>query len=112
MDITVTQVDNAQVINLRGRLDSSTSAEFESLAIGCLTVDQPRMVISFSNVDYISSAGLRVILILAKKIRQTQGRLALCEMSSPIREVFDISGFLSILTVRNSQVEALAEMSL
>ncbi len=112
MDITVAQVDNAQIITLHGRLDSNTSAEFETLATSQLTAEAPRMVISFSGLDYISSAGLRVILILAKKIRQAQGRLALCEMSPSIREVFDISGFLSILTVRNSQDEALAEMRL
>jgi anti-anti-sigma factor len=112
LDITVAQVDNTQVITLRGRLDSSTSAEFESQALGSLTADQPRLVISFSELNYISSAGLRVILILAKKIRQTHGRLALCEMSPAIREVFDISGFLSILTVRNTQAEALAEINL
>ena len=59
-------------------------------------------------MDYISSAGLRLVLVVAKRLKQDNGQLLLCGMQSHIREVFDISGFLAILNVADTRSEALA----
>ena len=109
MEIQITSTDNAKLVALRGRLDSSTAPELEKQLFAHIDgATSPRLAVSFAELDYISSAGLRVLLMAAKKVRAAQGKLALCEMSAQIREVFDISGFLSILTVVDSRDNALA----
>lgn len=110
MEVTETQVDGTLVIAPRGRLDSNTAPEFEQRLLQSLT-GKPRLVLDLAGLDYISSAGLRVLLMAAKKVKQGQGRLALCELQAPIREIFEISGFLSILDVRATRAEALAELA-
>jgi stage II sporulation protein AA (anti-sigma F factor antagonist) len=61
-------------------------------------------------VDYISSAGLRVFLVLAKRMRDLQGRLVLCAMTEPVRQVFQLAGFLPLFRVEPSQDAALSTL--
>ena len=107
MDITETKQGEVTVIALAGRLDSSTSTQLEQYILPRI-VDKARLIVDFSALDYISSAGLRVLLLAAKKVKQADGRLALCALKEHIREVFEISGFLAILDVRPTQADALA----
>jgi len=65
-----------------------------------------RIVLDLGRLDYISSAGLRVVLLLAKKLKQLGGALILCDIQPNVREVFEISGFLTILKVCASREEA------
>ena len=58
-----------------------------------------RLVVDFSGVEYISSAGLRVMLILAKRVREQRGALALCGLGDSVRHVFDLAGFLPLFAV-------------
>ena len=69
------------------------------------------MILDFENLSYISSAGLRVILITAKALRRQDAELAVCSLSDPIREVFEISGFYQIIPVRDTQADAIAAIS-
>ena len=68
--------------------------------------DNQQIIISFSNISYISSAGLRVILVAGKKIAAVQGQLALSDMSEKIHEVFKMSGFDKILKIYPTYSEA------
>lgn len=107
MDIKETKQDDVTIIALCGRLDSSTSSQFEQYILPRI-VEKARLIVDFSALDYISSAGLRVLLLAAKKVKQAGGRLALCALKEHIREVFEISGFLSILDIRPTQADALS----
>ena len=69
-----------------------------------------QLVLDFAALDYISSAGLRLVLVLAKRLKQERGRLVLCAMQPHVHEVFDISGFLAILDVQATRQEALARL--
>ena len=64
------------------------------------------MVVDFQHVQFISSAGLRVLLLAAKKVKPYGGKILLSGMSKDVREVFDISGFSSIFEIHNSTDEA------
>ena len=64
--------------------------------------------LNFAALEYISSAGLRVLLATAKKLKASGGDLKICSLNDTVQEVFDISGFSSILTVSKDQEEALA----
>ena len=66
------------------------------------------MVLDCSQLDYVSSAGLRVFLITAKRLSKVDGKLALSALTEQVREVFDIAGFSSIFRIYPSRREALA----
>jgi anti-anti-sigma factor len=93
-----------------GRLDSHTAPGFEQEVLAAVAGGTTHMLIDFSNVQYISSAGLRIVLIAAKKMKAAGGKLALCELSDAIAEVFKISGFSSILDIHADQASALAAL--
>ncbi|WP_018951884.1 STAS domain-containing protein [Thioalkalivibrio sp. AKL12] len=107
MELNKETVDGVCVVSPEGRLDSNTSPAFEAELLALLD-DSPTLVIRFADLEYISSAGLRVMLMAAKKVRQLNGQLVLCEIHEPIREVFEISGFLSILDVCDDRAVAVA----
>jgi|JFJP01.1.fsa_nt_gi anti-anti-sigma factor len=106
MQIKETQQNDLLIMSLTGRLDSTTSPDFEKQILSRLG-EHSHLVLDFSDLDYISSAGLRVLLLAAKKIKQASGSLILCALKEHLREVFEISGFLTILDVRPSLADAL-----
>jgi anti-anti-sigma factor len=63
--------------------------------------------VNLEKLDYISSAGLRVLLLVAKKLQANAGELRICSLNAIVKEVFDISGFDMILPVSASESEAL-----
>ena len=98
MEIKDALEDDVVIIQPAGRLDSTTSPEFEQFLFA-KTTDRDRLIIDLSKLDYISSAGLRVILAGAKRIDSVNGAMLLCGMKDVIHQIFKISGFLTILKV-------------
>lgn len=96
------------VVHMPERVDSTNAAQLEAEVFGCLEGGSNRVVFEFAGLDYISSAGLRVVLTAAKRIKAAQGRMAICALRPHIREVFDISGFLAILNVHDDSGAAIA----
>lgn len=99
------------VFSPKGRLDSNNAGAAEAEVRGQIENGQRRLLFDFADLDYISSAGLRTVLIAAKRIKQEGGRMALCNLKPHIHEVFEISGFLSILDVAASRDEAMRSLS-
>ncbi|HZU64181.1 MAG TPA: STAS domain-containing protein [Novosphingobium sp.] len=93
-------------LSLSGRLDSATANDLEQVLLPLFAAPAPTVLVDFAGLGYISSAGLRVVLMAAKRAKQAGGRLMLCGLSSAVREVFEISGFLKILEVSDSRAEA------
>lgn len=93
------------VLALSGRLDSETSSAVEPLIIeGVKSSD--RVVLDFSEVSYVSSAGLRIVLIAAKRVQQANGAFALCSLKPEIQKIFEMSGLVRILRIFRSLEEA------
>lgn len=110
MEIKEDKVDGQVVIYLSGRIDSTAAVEFEEKLIEVVDKGCHTMIIDFLKVQFISSAGLRVLLLAAKKVKPYGGKVLLCDMSKDVREVFDISGFSSIFEIHdnvNASVNAL-----
>ena len=82
--------------------------DFEEALQTAISTDDNTVVMDFEDLSYISSAGLRVILLIAKTLRKRNAELMLCSLSDPIREVFEISGFDKFIPVHASRKEALA----
>lgn len=110
MNLAIEKIGPALVISPRGQINSANAATVESDLIKHIDNGENRLVLDLSGLDYISSAGLRVMLLVAKRLKQQTGLLALCNIQPHVREVFDISGFLAILTVVESRGDALALM--
>ena len=99
MDITETKHDEYSVFKLNGRLDSNTAMGFEQKLFECIENGTQRLILDFQELDYISSAGLRVILKATKSLKNAEGKLVLCSMQDYVKEVFEISGFDSFLPI-------------
>jgi|SRR5215469_120496 len=99
------------ILKPKGRLDSSTGPAFETEMLQLINAGVARMLLDFSDLVYISSAGLRVVLLVAKRLRSANGHLALCSLNPQIAEVFKISGFDAILDIHPSSESALARLA-
>jgi anti-anti-sigma factor len=99
------------VVTARGRLDGSTSQAFGARLEKLTATSQPRLVIDFAGIDFVSSAGLRVVLALLKRVKAADGRLALCAVQDPVREVLDITGFAGMLDLYTGRAEAIAALA-
>ncbi|MEO7666310.1 MAG: anti-sigma factor antagonist [Dehalococcoidia bacterium] len=108
MDVSTRTEQDVTIIAFAGNLDSNTSPVAQQALDGILTGGGKKLVVDFSALDYISSAGLRVLLGAAKKLQGSGGALRLFGLNETVREVFEISGFSKILTVRGSEAEARA----
>ncbi len=108
MAISAERADGTVIAKADGRIDSSNSREFHSELEAVVTDSDAALVLDFEDLAYISSAGMRVILLTAKSLQKSGMKFVLCSMNDSIREVFKISGFDKIIDIHNSQVEALA----
>ncbi len=97
MTITQNRDNTALTIALEGRLDTLTAPELETLLSGALEGVET-LTLDFEKLDYISSAGLRVLLSTQKKMNG-QGSMKVTHVNDIIREIFDVTGFSDILTV-------------
>ena len=91
-----------------GRVDGANAQEFQGALTDAIDPTDRAVVLDLGEIIYISSAGLRVILLLARALKRQDAELAVCSLSAPIREVFEISGFDKIIPVRDSRPDAIA----
>ncbi len=97
LNIEKTTEDKKLLLALTGRLDTTTAPELEAVLRDFLDGVEA-LELDFANLDYISSAGLRVLLG-AQKIMNKQGEMKLIHVNETIAEIFDITGFTDILTI-------------
>ncbi len=102
--------DDLQILRPEGRLDSTSSPVLEKQALACIDAGGRRLLIDFTALQYISSAGLRAFLTVAKRMTAAGGKLALCSLSPQIAEVFQISGVDTILDIHPTAESAAARL--
>ena len=110
MDIFEEKKDQISIFKLSGRLDSNTSPNLEEKLTGAMQAGSKYMIIDFEKLDYISSAGLRIILKTTKDLRRSEGDLVLCSMQDYVKEVFEIAGFDSFLPIVPNMQDALSSL--
>jgi len=111
MELTEETRGRVILVTARGRLDGSTSQMFGARLEKLAAVPEPRLVIDFAGVDFVSSAGLRAVFTVLKRVKAGKGRLALCAVQAPVREVLDIAGFTPMLDLHPAQAEAVAALA-
>lgn len=109
MEISTRDSNDIHIVAIAGSLDSGTAPQAQK-ALDGVVAGAKKVALDFSTLDYISSAGLRVLLGAAKQLKAKGGKLAFFGLNQSVREVFEISGFATILTVYPSEAEALAAM--
>jgi anti-sigma B factor antagonist len=109
MDISSEIKDSITVVRLEGNLDTNTSTDAQVYLNKAINEGASKVVVCFETVDFVSSAGLRVLLATAKKLGGVGGDLRICGLNETVSEIFEISGFSTILNVFPSEAEALAD---
>ena len=107
MEITTRTEGSATIVAIAGSLDSNTAPAAQQALDAILAGGVKKLALDFTALDYISSAGLRVMLGIAKKLGGNGGGLKLFGLNQSVREVFDISGFSTILSVARTEADAL-----
>ena len=107
MELTVGEAGAVTIVRIEGNLDTQTSPEAEAQLTRLIEAGARKIVVNFERLAYISSSGLRILLVAAKQLRESGGELRVCGLSDLVREVFGISGFDSILPVSKGEAEAL-----
>jgi len=111
MEIQEGRSGDVLVVTPRGRVDSTTSGDLEQRLLDLLGSGQRRLVLDLAGIEYISSAGLRVLLVVAKRLKTAQGDLVLCSLTPAVRQVFELAGFLSIFQLEDSREAALDRLA-
>ena len=98
MNINIEKENGVTFLKIDGRLDTTTAPELEK-AINAEGDELKNLVLDFGGVDYISSAGLRVLLTAQKKMN-IQGSMELANVSEAVMDIFEMTGFADILVIR------------
>ncbi len=109
MDFIIREESDITIVNFTGELDSNTSGDAEEKANELIGGGVTKMIFNFVDLDYMSSAGLRVLLSSAKQLEAVGGELRISNLNEIVQEVFDMSGFSTILSVFGTEEEALTD---
>lgn len=107
MKLQINDVTGYKTISIDGRLDTTTYPELEKNLITLFDSGHHRLIIDCSGMDYVSSSGLRVFLMILKRIKAVDGQLIICGLQPAIHNIFEISGFLSIFNLADTLAQAL-----
>lgn len=113
MEIETRKDNETIIISLNGkRMDAITAPKLEEKLNNFITDESANcFIINFNNLEYISSAGLRVIISIEKKLRPTNGKMLISNLRGTVKDVFEISGFLSIFKIFDTEEEALKNIA-
>jgi anti-sigma B factor antagonist len=106
MEINEDKKDDVVILALSGKLDATTSKTFEDKLLADIDSGGQRFVIDLTQLEYVSSSGLRVFLLAAKRL-SGNGKIVLCSLKDHVRQVFDLAGFSSILSIYDTRDEAI-----
>jgi anti-anti-sigma factor len=114
MELTPKRYADTVVLAPAGRIDHSTSEDFKAALaphIARCAADQDRIILDLAGVEYISSVGLRVLMLASKQAKAQGGAIGVAALQPAVREIFDITRFTMVLNVFPSVREGLAQLS-
>lgn len=111
MEVSTSRRGDLTVAVVSGRVDSVSAPDFQDGLATAADAGGTHLVLDCSELSYISSAGLRGLLVTVKKVDALGGQVGMCELSGPIREVLEVSGFVRFLKVFDTVADAEASFS-
>ncbi len=110
MKLLSTQDSGFTVVEVAGRLDAGCAADFEKQVNDFVAKGTKKVVMNLAELEYISSAGLRSLLALVKRLKADNGALSLCKLSGMVKEIITMSGFDSFIPIYDDLAAAKAAM--
>jgi anti-anti-sigma factor len=110
MDIRTETIDNACVLSPDGPLDTRSAHDFERKAVAAFEAGPQHVVVDFSKVELVTSAALRVLVMLGKKLGKAQRKLLLCGLNDMVRTVLEVSGLFQAFTIVPTAKDAVAQL--
>jgi len=110
MEISKEQIGDAYVVSPTGRLDGIYSTAFAKEVGELIAGANPKILIDFAEIDYVTSAGIRAVLLLMKKAKASGAAFALCGVNNQVREVLDATGLEPIIPIHPGRTEGLAAL--
>ena len=110
MELTIDRDGNTLSARVNGRIDSTNAREFEEAIRTSIEDGDHAVIMDFEKLTYISSAGLRAVLMTAKNLWKRDAKFALCSLSGSVKEVFEISGFDKIIPIHDTREGALSSL--
>ena len=111
MDLSEEKSGEILTIALKGRLDATTHGSVEKRILELIGSGERNLVLDVGQLEYISSIGLRVLMVAAKRLKSVKGEMVICGAGESIRQVFEISGFVKIFRMSETREEAIMELS-
>ncbi|MDD5169648.1 MAG: STAS domain-containing protein [Syntrophales bacterium] len=108
MELMIRKEEKAVIVSVTGRMDAVAAPQFDEQLDTLMEEGQTRIIIDFKDLEYISSAGLQIILAAAKKMENVNGEIVLLHLNDAVKEVFEISGFDILFRIFDDQDAALA----
>ena len=109
MQVSIEQVDDTTVVRFEGDLDTNTSQAAQDKLNTLIDEGKTRLLVNLRKVGFVSSAGLRILLATAKRLTGDDSSLKISDLNETVLEVFEISGFVTILSVYKTEEEALQD---
>ena len=109
MKIDMQDKEDVKVARFEGKLDTNTTPEAEAQLGELLERGATKILVDFKDLDFVSSAGLRILLATAKKLGSRGGALRVCGLNETVQDIFDISGFSTLLRVFDNEQDAMAD---
>ncbi len=107
MELIERKTGKCMIISIKGRLDTINYSILEKRLTELLDQNIDRILINCAQMDYVSSSGLRILLMALKRITMVKGKFVLCSLQDNIREIFEISGFTTIFEIHPNEEDAL-----
>jgi anti-sigma B factor antagonist len=111
MQIDTRDVAGMTVVDMVGRLDTSTSGDAYDQMVAIAKSGASKVILNLDKVEYVSSAGLRVILTAAKLLKSSMGEMKICHANGVVKEVLESSGFDHIIDIYDEENEAIAALN-
>ena len=97
-------------LTMSGRLDADTTERFGEVLNGCIEKGDHKIILDIAGVDYVSSVGLRALMVGAKRVSPLGGKIVICAPHARVLKLLELAGFTSILTIANTRDEALERL--
>lgn len=111
MDISEENKGDVTIVELKGRIDSNSAKIFGDKLTDLVTAGRARLILDLKDIIYISSAGFRALLLAGRVAEEKNGTIALCNVSSEVRRLFDLARFTDLFPIYSSRDEGLAKLS-
>ena len=110
MEVQVEEKGDVVVVRLQGRLDAASSPQLEKKIYSIIESGYFKIILNFSGVDYLSSAGMRLMLSVSKKLKHLAGKVVACSLNDEIMDIIKMAGFQNVLEIYPTEEDSFSHL--